>query len=77
MLYPSPMTGEQYQKAIDQIGLTQVGAAAFFGLTSRTLRNYQTTGPPMAIAMLLRVMIAEHISVDEVNQLMKRKAGHR
>ena len=62
------MTGEQYQNAIDHIGMTQVGSARFFGVHERTPRRWISGSLtiPSAVAMLLRVMIHYSLTPDNV-----------
>jgi hypothetical protein len=67
------MTPKQYRDALAAVDLTIVGAATFFGMSERTSRYYAAQGTDGAVEMLLRVMIARGISVEEVNQLMRRK----
>lgn len=67
------MTKREYREAIERLGLNQIQAGEFLRVSERTSRNYAAHGAPGVVEMLLRVMLAEHISVEEVNQLMKRK----
>ncbi len=69
----STADGRHYRRALDALGLSFAEAAVFLDLTKRTARDYAADGPPRPIAMLLRLMLAENISVAELNQLMKRK----
>lgn len=64
-----PMSHEEYQRAIDQLGLTQVDAGHFFELTDRTSRNYSSgfRKVPKAIAIALRLMIRDEIDPDEID----------
>ena len=62
------MTGEEYRAALHQIGMSQVGAARFFGVAPSTSRRWiagQLVIPP-AVAMLLCVMIAKRLSPRDV-----------
>jgi plasmid maintenance system antidote protein VapI len=52
------MNGEVYQHLIDKVGMTQVGAAKFFGVDERTSRRWvkgELTIPD-SVALLLPVM---------------------
>lgn len=70
------LDGESYREAVERLGLhDQERAAAFLGVSSRTLRNYAVDGMPMVLAMLLRLMIEKKTSVDEMYKMMKRKAA--
>lgn len=67
------MTKTQYRKAIEALGLNQIQAAHFLGVTERTSRTYAATGAPDVVEIALFVMIHCGLSVDDVNRLMKRK----
>lgn len=58
------MTAEQYQRAIDKLGLSQVAAAEFLGLSERTGRRLVSgeTEVPVSVALLLRHLIAEGVT---------------
>jgi hypothetical protein len=66
------MTNKAYRKAIKAIGLNQVQAGAFFGVTDRTSRNWAAKGPPVAVEIVLFTMIKYAISVDTVNHMLGR-----
>lgn len=52
------VTPTQYRDAISRLGLSQVEAAHFLGLSVRTSHGYANDQPvPRAIALLLRLMI--------------------
>lgn len=53
------MTPNQYRAAIEKLGLSQVRAAAFLGVSPRTSQGYALGEYPVpeAIAKLLRLMI--------------------
>ena len=64
------MTGDQYQKAIDHLGMTQVGSARFLGVDESTPRRWisgKRRPIPRPVAMLLRVMI--HHKLDPLHVL--------
>jgi hypothetical protein len=71
------MTAQEYLEAIQRLGLSKEQAAEFMDIAGRTSRNYATTGPPVVVAMLLRVMLAEGLSVDDVNLIMRRSERKR
>lgn len=55
------MSPKQYQQALDDLGLTQVGAGEFLGVSERTARRYVSgeTEVPVAVALLLRRLIMD------------------
>lgn len=65
------MTGKQYRKAIDALGLSQVGASKFFGVSTKTSPRWARGEAPVhpAVAMLLRVMLRYKLTPDEVKDL--------
>jgi hypothetical protein len=65
------MNRTEFSKAIDALGLTQVGAARFLGVDPRTCRRYVAGELPLppAAAMLLRVMLAHGLAPDDVGKL--------
>ena len=84
------MTLTQYRSAIDRVGLSQVGAARFFGANPRTGQRWAADGPPPAVAVCLRLMIALDLSAEEAAKFLKmrralilqnfksrRQGGHR
>jgi hypothetical protein len=69
-----PMNPTEFSKAIDALGLTQVGAGRFLGVDPRTCRRYVAGELPLppAAAMLLRVMLAYGLAPGEVGKLNGR-----
>ena len=65
------MTGPEYLKAIAALGLSKAESSVFLDVTDRTARTYATQGPPAVVQKLLRTMLAEHISVAEVNAVFE------
>lgn len=65
------LTKNQYRKAIDAIGLSQVGASEFFEVSRKTSPRWARNEAPIpgAVAKLLRVMIKYKISPEEVDKL--------
>ena len=51
------MTGKQYQKAIETLGLNQTTAAKVLGINARTSRRYAVIGPPGPVALALRCLL--------------------
>lgn len=64
------MTGGEYLRAITKLGLSKAEAGVFFGKTDRTSRTWATHGPSYRAAMVLRLMQAQGLSVDDVNEIM-------
>jgi hypothetical protein len=62
------MTANQYRSAIEKLGLSQVRAAAFLGVSPRTSQGYALGEYPVpeAIAKLLRLMVRLNLNPDEV-----------
>lgn len=68
-----PMNAEQFRAALERLGMTQAGtsgADTFLGVGERTVRRWAVEeGPPDAVAMLLRLMIARRLQPDKVRAL--------
>jgi transcriptional regulator with XRE-family HTH domain len=62
------VTPNQYRNAIEKLGLSQVRAAAFLGISPRTSQGYALGEYPVpeAVAKLLRLMIKLGISPEDV-----------
>jgi hypothetical protein len=60
------MTGEQYKRAIDKLGMTQQQAGEWLGVTGRTGQNYAAKGPPEPVAKLLRLMLKLGLKPEDV-----------
>lgn len=60
------MTAEQYQDAIDILGLKQEAAGVWLGVSKRTGQNYAAKGPHPAVAKLLRLMIKLGLKPEDV-----------
>lgn len=62
------MTPVQYRAAIDKLGLSQRGAAAFLGVDERTSRRWALGEAqiPESVAMLLRLMIKLKLKPEDV-----------
>lgn len=61
------MTGEQYKKAIERLGLTQAAAADFLQVSLRTSAAYAAGDPiPEGVAKLLRLMVKLELEPKDV-----------
>lgn len=62
------MTPNQYRKAIDQLELSQVGAAKVLGVDARTSRRWALgeASIPLLVERVLRMMIRLKIPPDEL-----------
>jgi len=68
------MTGDEYKETIEQLGLNQVTAAEFLRVAERTSRRYAIgIGIPFAVELLLRWMIADKMTADDVLKRAKLK----
>lgn len=65
---PGDMTSNQYRKALEALELSQVRAAEFLGVSSRTSQGYALGEYPVpeAIAKLLRLMIRLNLKPEDV-----------
>jgi hypothetical protein len=73
-----PMNQTEFSKAIDALGLTQVGAGRFLGVDPRTCRRYVAAELPLPpAAALLRVMLAHGLAPDDVGKLDGRSTRSR
>jgi len=64
------VTAKQFQAAIDRLGLSQVGAAKLVGADPRTARRWALgeRSVPESVAIILRLMLAGKISVDDIRR---------
>lgn len=60
------MTPAEYKAAIKQLGLTQHQAALWLGVSERTGQKYAIKGPPLSVALLLRLMIRFGLKPQDV-----------
>jgi hypothetical protein len=66
------MTQDEFRDALDEYGLTQVGAAKFFGVDERTTRRWASTHEvPDAVAMVFAMMRAFRMTPEQVRRLAK------
>ena len=63
------MTAKQFQAAIDRLGLSQVGVARLLGSDPRTARRWALgeRSVPDSVGILLHLMLAGKITVDDVD----------
>lgn len=65
------MDSDEYRRALAALGLNQTGATGadqFLGVSERTARRWAVDGPPLAVAMLLRLMVARKMRPDGVRE---------
>ena len=61
------MTTSQFRKALDDLGLTQGGAAEWLEINIRTVHGYANGAPiPEPIAKLLRLMVRLKLKPEDV-----------
>lgn len=68
------MTANQFRAALDRLDLSQVGAARLFGYADgRAVRRYVSgeRTVPEPVAILLRLMLAGKITVDDIDKARK------
>jgi hypothetical protein len=65
---PQRMTKRQYSEALQELGLTQVGAAEFLQVGHRTSRRWIAGDAPIphAVRLLFALMIKHKIAPDDV-----------
>ena len=65
------MNETEYSKAIKKLGLSQVGAGQFFGVSVKTSPRWARGESPVhpAVAMLLRVMLKYKLTPSDVEKL--------
>lgn len=62
------MTANQYRAALDRLGLSQVGAAALFGVNDKTSRNWARNGVHGTVEILLRLMVAGKVTEADIRK---------
>jgi hypothetical protein len=69
------MTGSEYQKAIDKLGMTQIASAKLLGVNETTPRKWiaETHPIPRAVAMVLKLMLREHLTEQDMMNLLRSK----
>lgn len=64
------MTPEQYRDALQMLGISQPEAGKVFGFNDRASRRYAAGQEiPWSLEMLLNLMIAKHITVDDIEEI--------
>lgn len=68
------MDQHEFREAIEQLGLSQIQAADFLGVTERTARRWATDskGIPHAVAIALSLMIKFNITPQQALEIAKR-----
>ena len=68
------MTGHEYQKIIDRLGLSQIASARFFGVSDKTAQRWisEKHRIPPAVSMLLRSMVHYGLTPDNVMAIARR-----
>ena len=66
------MTADHYGRLIKRLGLSQRGAARFFGINDRTARHYSAGTAPVdrRTGMLLEAMVKHKIAPDDALRLI-------
>jgi transcriptional regulator with XRE-family HTH domain len=66
--YAGLMTGNQFRRALADLGLTQEAAAELLGLGERTVTGYAGGRPiPVPVAILINLMVGGVVTPDEVD----------
>jgi DNA-binding transcriptional regulator YiaG len=62
------VTANQFRSALDRLGLSQLGAARLFDANDRTVRRWAIgeRSVPVGVAMMLRLLLAGKITVEDV-----------
>jgi hypothetical protein len=70
-----PMSMKEYRTAIDRLGLSQLAAGDFLGISARQSRAYALGEfkVPKSIAVLLRLMIKDNLTPDDIDALSPLK----
>jgi hypothetical protein len=66
------MTGDQYAKALETVGLSATKAGPFFGYAERQGFRWKTHGPPPAVAKMLQFMIALGFTAADVDKRLAK-----
>jgi hypothetical protein len=66
------MTANQYRAALAKLGLPQVGAARLFGVNDVTSRRWAKSGVSGTVAILLRLLVAKKITVEDIEAVNGR-----
>jgi DNA-binding XRE family transcriptional regulator len=57
----------EYRKRIKELGLSQISAGQWLGVSPRTAQRWATEGPPEPVAKLLRLMKLLSLRVEDVD----------
>jgi hypothetical protein len=60
------MTANQFRTALDRLKLSQLGAARLFKVGDRTARRWAEDGTTGPVAILLHLLVAGKITVEDV-----------
>lgn len=60
------MDAEQYRRALAQLALSQEAAGVEFGSSPRSGQRWAAEGPPASVAILVRLLLARKISLEDV-----------
>jgi hypothetical protein len=64
------MNKTEYRDLLEKLGMTQQGAARFFGVSGRSSRRFASGDDiPPAIELLLRVMVAKKLTPEAVYKI--------
>jgi hypothetical protein len=66
------MTANQYRAALSRLDLTQVGAARLLGVNEVTSRRWAKSGVSGTVAILLRLLIAGKITLEDIEKAHDR-----
>lgn len=66
------MTANQYRAALAKLELSQVGAARLFGVNDVTSRRWAKSGVTGTVAILLRLLLAKKITVEDIEAVNGR-----
>jgi len=67
------MNAQDYRIAIAKLGMSQRRAARFFEAGQAAGPRWAKDGPPAAVAMMLKLMIALHVRPDWVDFWLGRR----
>jgi len=71
------MTGEEYRKAIETLGLSQVAAGEFLMASPRSSRRWAESGPPPLEAVVLELMVRSGLTPKMVRPDWNYYAGQK
>jgi hypothetical protein len=71
------MSADEFRVALERLGLSQLGAASFLGVHATTVRRWLTENDPhripTAVEMLLRVMVRDKMTTDDVLSIARTR----